>query len=83
MLVRIFNGIVQVLAWIANIVLFLLPDTPFNWEVMEQLRSSTWYSYFAYFLPIDGMISVLTVYLISVVGYYAIRWILRLIRYID
>lgn len=80
MLTRIINALIQVLAMIASAVLSLLPDSPFQWSVVNVIKSMPYISVVFYFVPFEAMISVTMAYITAVTGYYVLRWILRLVK---
>lgn len=80
MLTRIINALVQLLAMIASAVLSLLPDSPFSWDFVETIKSMPYMSVVFYFIPFEAMISITMAYVTAVVVYYAVRWVLRLIK---
>lgn len=80
MLVELLNGLVNVLYIIAYGLTFLLPVTPFSFEVIE------WGEFgkaLGLIFPIESMLKHFAVLLSAILIYYAIRWILRMIRQIQ
>jgi len=80
MLTSIINAIIQVIAFVANAVFSILPDSPFQWSVTNTIKSMPFVNVVFYFIPFEGMISVTMAYITAVSGYYAVRWILRIIK---
>jgi len=80
MLTSIINAIIQVIAFIANAVFSILPDSPFNWSVVNAIKSMPFIGTVLYFIPFEGMVSVTMAYITAVAGYYAVRWVLRIIK---
>lgn len=80
MLVSILNGIIDVLHFIAYGITFLMPDTPFNFD---DLSWGPFGKAVGFVFPISAMGTHFAVILVSFGFYYAIRWILRIIRQIQ
>ncbi len=80
MLTSIINAIIQFFAFVANAVFSILPDSPFQWSITNTIKSMPFVNVVFYFIPFEGMISVTMAYVTAVVGYYAVRWVLRIIK---
>jgi len=80
MLTAVLNALIQVLAFIASAVLSLLPNSPFEWDFVNTIKSMPYVSVVFYFIPFEAMISVTMAYITAVVGYYVVRWVLRIIK---
>lgn len=70
---------------LAVIALYILPESPFSkLEFQSALSSySTYMSWINYFVPIGTFLNITTFYLTAVLIWYAVRWLLRLVQYID
>lgn len=80
MLVKIINGLIDVVVDLFNFLLLLLPNTPFQfsaiqWGVFGQLIGLVF--------PISEMLWHLLFILSAFSSYYTVRWLLRLIRQIQ
>ena len=77
MLVEILNGIISLLYLICYALTFLLPTTPFKFETIE------WGPFgkgVGLFFPIEAMMTHFAVLLSAFLIYYAIRWLMRMIK---
>lgn len=80
MLVEILNGLIYVLYIVAYALTFLLPVTPFEFERIE------WGDFgksIGLIFPIKAMAQHFAVLLSAFLLYYAIRWILRIIKQVQ
>lgn len=80
MLVLILNGLIALVVVIVGGVSALLPDTPFNfadwsWGAFGDLVG--------FIIPVRAMFLHMAAILSAFMGYYAIRWLLRMIRQIQ
>lgn len=80
MLTSILNALIQFFAFVSNAVLSLLPDSPFQWSVVNVIKSMPYIGVVFYFIPFEGMISLTMAYITAVIGYYSVRWVLRIIK---
>lgn len=80
MLTSILNALIQFFAFVANSVLSILPDSPFNWDIVETIKSIPYIGVVFYFIPFEAMISLTMAYITAVAGYYVVRWVLRVIK---
>lgn len=82
---KLFDWIMDFLFQIAQAVLMVLPNSPFqNQEfvtifekfngIMENIN---------YFIPFNDMFLFMGIYLVCVLIWYGARWLLRFVRYID
>lgn len=79
MLVKIIQALIDFAGIVLNSVIGLLPNSPFSWD-FSWLGS--WWGFVNYFIPFQAMASF-TLYYVAAVGiWYAVRWIMRIIRYI-
>lgn len=77
MLTNIINGLIDILVFIMDAVLMLLPDTPFQFE---QFDWGPFGSAIGFIFPIHGMVTHTAALLTAFAIYYSVRWILRVIR---
>lgn len=80
MLVVIINALIDVVVSLFGFLFGLLPDTPFqfspiNWGVFGQVIGLVF--------PVAEMATHFVVILSAFASYYAVRWLLRLIRQIQ
>ncbi|MCK6208915.1 hypothetical protein KZX50_26255 [Bacillus infantis] len=80
MLVSILNGLFDVLVFIASALTFLLPETPFEFE---NLSWGPFGRAVGFFFPVSAMGIHMATLLTAFGFYYAIRWLLRIIRQIQ
>lgn len=73
-IIRLINIVIEKLGHAIELLLCLLPDSPFLW--VERL-DSTVLDAINYVIPIPAIISHLQVYVMAVALYYAIRIALR------
>lgn len=80
MLVKITNGLIDLLTMILNALLLLLPDTPFTFTSFDwgPLGDAI-----GFVFPVASMATHLAALLTAFGLYYGIRWILRIIRQIQ
>lgn len=82
MIKRIVDAIMEFLAGLVEVAIGWLPESPFvDLPEFSQFRQIM--SWINYFVPVGTMLSIFTVYLAAVAVWYAVRWILRIARYID
>lgn len=74
------NAIISGLGTVASAFLMLLPSSPFNWSLGGL---ATYWHFVTVFIPFPEMVTLLNSYIIAVIGYYAIRAILRLTKQIQ
>jgi hypothetical protein len=82
MLVSILNGIINIFSTVLNVILSLLPNSPFNWSVINDFKSSAWFQIVNYFIPFSAMLTTLEAYVSAVLIWYMYRWVLRFVKYI-
>lgn len=80
MLVSILNGLIEVLYFIATGITLLLPDSPFTFE---NLSWGNFGKAVGFIFPVSAMGMHMTAILTAFLTYYAIRWLLRLIRQVQ
>jgi hypothetical protein len=73
-IIRLINIVIEKLGHAIELLLALLPDSPFLW--LEKL-DSTVLDAINYVIPIPAMVSHLQLYVLAVAIYYAIRIALR------
>ena len=73
-IIRLINIVIEKLGHAIELLLSLLPESPFLW--LESLDSIV-LSAINYIIPVSAMVSHLQVYVIAVAIYYAIRIALR------
>lgn len=74
------NALISGLGTVASAILMLLPNTPFTWALGG--LESYWH-YVTVFIPFPEMVTLLNAYIVAVIGYYAIRAVLRLTKQIQ
>jgi hypothetical protein len=76
MLVRIFNGLMDLVENLGETLLLLLPDSPFNFSI----DVPEWASWVGIFIPFGSMAAFMTTYVTAVLAYYLIRIALRWLK---
>lgn len=85
MISEFFNKIIDMIYALAAAAMMILPDSPIQ-KFMDELDQSVFSDVIGiinYFVPIDIMLGLLSVYLVAVGIWYVVRWFLRLAQYID
>lgn len=80
MLVAILNGLIEVLYLIGTALTFLLPESPFDFK---NLSWGQFGKAVGFIFPISAMGLHMTAILTAFLTYYAIRWLLRVIRQVQ
>lgn len=73
----LINSILNLFGSAATVLLLLLPDSPFTWNLNGASPLLTW---IFWLIPIPGMVTMMGAYVTSVALYYAIRVALRWIK---
>lgn len=60
-----------------------LPDSPFQQQELDLSGFGNVMGYINYFVPVGSFLLIALTYLSAVIVWYAVRWILRLVQYID
>lgn len=76
----LINVLIKGIGTVLGTFLSLLPNSPFQWSLGGL---STYWGYVTVFIPIPEMITEMGLYVTAVVGYYAIRTILRFTKMIE
>lgn len=75
------NWIISEVGRIVAGLLDLLPDSPFRGVELNSLgQYAGWVNYF---IPVGRILGLLVVWLGAVSVWYFLRWVLRMVRYID
>lgn len=61
-------------------VLNTLPQTPFSWDLGA--LGPVW-GYVNYFIPFNVLAGEMSVFLVSTLVWYGVRWLLRALKYIE
>lgn len=80
MVVKVINGLIDTVAWMLNSLMLLLPDSPFHFD---QFSWGPFGDAIGFVFPVVGMAAHFTAIMSAFLGYYAVRWALRLIRQIQ
>lgn len=84
MIAKIIDTIMDFLYDLAVLALAILPDSPFrDIDTSDLGIFGDVMGYVNYFVPISTFLLITTAYLSAVLVWYAVRWILRLVQYID
>lgn len=74
----VVKWIFEFIASILEYVLEIFPPSPFSFELIPGYDS--FFGYINYFIPFQGMLTVMGTYLVSVILYYGGMWLARMIR---
>lgn len=78
------QGLIDAVGAVIEYVFSLLPDSPFlNMLQNAPPDVSKYLGMLNWLLPVDWVLVTLTAYITAVMVYYAVRWIMRFIRYIQ
>lgn len=80
MIKRIINFLIDLITLILDGIMKLLPDTPFQFEPIP------WGSFgqlVGLFIPLGSMALHMVLILTAYLGYYVVRWLLRVIRQVQ
>ncbi|MDR3289442.1 MAG: hypothetical protein LBT22_08450 [Peptococcaceae bacterium] len=75
MLFTAFNAIIRSIGVSLSAILAVLPNSPFTWDLSAVDNSLL--QIFVWIIPIQGMITTVSVWVGSVAIYYSIRTVLR------
>lgn len=81
MLVELLNGLVTVLYIVAFALTVLLPQTPFKFE--DRVEWGPFGHSVGAVFPLEAMVAHFIILLAAFGLYYAIRWLLRVIRQVQ
>lgn len=82
MLFAFFQGVINVLGKCLNIVLSVLPDSPFN-GIYNLTLDNNLLSALAWIVPFPSIITVLEAWAVAVGGFYVLQAILRTVNAIE
>lgn len=82
---KLFDWVMDFLYDLASLALALLPNSPFANETFINglAQFQTIMSNINYFIPFNDMFLFMGIYLLAVIIWYGLRWVLRLVNYID
>lgn len=75
LVVGIFNKIISLIGGGLSAILFLLPNSPFSWDISG--IDNSFLKIIFWIIPIQQILASLEAYILSVGLYYAVRTILR------
>lgn len=78
----IFNSITELITKMFNLILNLLPHSPFT-KIIDNIEDLPYLEYINWFIPFDLMIDVTLIWLGAVGLYYLYMIILRWVKAID
>lgn len=81
--IKLINYLIQFFAYIAVLVLNVLPNSPFSWDFVQSFLGNPYVKFASYFIPFDSILAFLEVYVAAVFVWYVYRWVLRVIKYIQ
>lgn len=79
-MIDFLNFLIKNFAAIVVGILNLLPQSPFTWDVGAL---GPYMAYINYFIPFGVLAGIMSTYLVAVLTWYAVRWVLRFVKYID
>lgn len=80
-MVTIANWLIDLIYTIIMGLLDILPDSPFRFTLDDTFKR--YIGYVNYFIPVGTLVAILVSYTAAVAVWYGIRWVMRLIRYIQ
>lgn len=80
MFTSIMNGLIDLIVLILNGLIYLLPESPFNFS---PLNWGVFADAIGLVFPVGSMATHLTLILSAFALYYVVRWALRLIRQVQ
>lgn len=81
LLMNLLNGLINAIVVFANLILSILPDSPFN--TINAYLDSTWIGYINWLIPFKEMFIFTGVWVSCIAIYYSISAILRKIEAIE
>lgn len=82
-MMKFVNSFIEQVANAVDLILLLLPDSPFKWAIISDLVNHPIWSNVNYFIPFDVLASIMLTYVSSVLIWYALRWLLRFVQFIQ
>ena len=79
-LVSSINWVIKALGTLVGWIFNLLPTSPFVGYDASWFHGIKYIEYVEWIIPITAMLSLLTTFLVSVLGYYVVKWILQVIK---
>lgn len=80
-MVTIANWLIDLIYTIIMGLLDILPDSPFRFTLDDNFK--TYIAYVNYFIPVGTLIAILVTFTTAVGVWYGIRWLMRIVRYIQ
>lgn len=80
-MVKIANWLIDLIYIIINSILSILPDSPFRFTLDDTFKE--YIAYVNYFIPVGTLVAILVTFTTAVAVWYGIRWVMRLVRYIQ
>lgn len=80
-MVTIANWLIDLIYTIIMSILNILPDSPFRFTLDDNFKK--YIAYINYFIPVGTLVAILLSFTGAVAVWYGIRWLMRLIRYIQ
>jgi hypothetical protein len=79
-LISFINKLIQFLADAVILLLNILPQTPFSWDLGAL---GPFWGVANYFIPFGAIAGIMATYVTAVAIWYGVRWILRIAKYIS
>lgn len=79
-MIGVVNKIIELLASALSAVIGLLPDSPFGGL---SFPSTGFWGWVGLVVPVEGILLMLAAWVGAILGWYAIRWVFRFVKYID
>lgn len=74
-----YEGIVNVITKLANLILAIFPKSPFAAQI-ESWTPPVQLGWFAWFFPVKAVLSVIAIWLVAVSAYYVVSVIARWVK---
>lgn len=78
LIIDLINKIIELLGGMIDVVLALLPDSPFSWDLSS--IGADWFKIFAWVVPVPSIVASVYTFTLAVATYYMIRVVLRWIK---
>lgn len=79
-MIGILNKIIELMAGILNLVISLLPDSPFQ---AISFPDTGFWGWIGLFIPVTAILELFTAWLSAISIWYGLRWVFRFVKYIE
>lgn len=82
-IINVLNALIRGLGKVCNVMFGLLPDSPFQTYIVDNVIMNKYIGFVNYFVPVGEMIVVLEGWLLAISAYYLVQIVLRWLRAIE